>query len=83
MSAAFDEVAASYDRQVQDSIAFSGLTHDFFLSAKADQLGALFRQHFESKGRFTDYLKLMPTHVITAAAPALIGASSALDLMPA
>ncbi len=45
--------------------------------------GALFRRHFESKGRFTDYLKLMPTHVITAAAPALIGASSALDLMPA
>ena len=45
--------------------------------------GTLFRRHFESKGRFTDYLKLMPTHVITAAAPALIGASSALDLMPA
>ena len=45
--------------------------------------GALFRQHFESKGRFTDYLKAMPTSVITAAAPALIGASSALDLMPA
>jgi glucokinase len=43
--------------------------------------GLLFRQHFESKGRFTDYLKLMPTHLITAAAPALIGASNALDLM--
>ena len=45
--------------------------------------GALFRQHFESKGRFTDYLRRMPTCVITAAAPALIGASNALDLMPA
>ena len=45
--------------------------------------GALFRQHFEAKGRFTDYLKLIPTHVITAAAPALIGASNALDLTPA
>ncbi len=44
---------------------------------------ALFRQHFESKGRFTDYLKAIPTSVITAAAPALIGASSALDLTPA
>ena len=44
---------------------------------------ALFRQHFESKGRFADYLKAMPTSVITAAAPALIGASNALDLMPA
>jgi len=45
--------------------------------------GALFRQHFEAKGRFADYLKVMPTHVITAAAPALVGASNALDLMPA
>ena len=45
--------------------------------------GLLFRQHFEAKGRFASYLKPMPTHVITAAAPALIGASNALDLMPA
>jgi glucokinase len=44
--------------------------------------GVLFRQHFEAKGRFVDYLKVMPTHVITAAAPALVGASNALDLMP-
>ena len=44
---------------------------------------ALFRHHFESKGRFAGYLKAMPTSVITAAAPALIGASNALDLMPA
>ena len=44
--------------------------------------GELFRRHFEAKGRFTDYLKAMPTHVITAAAPALVGASNALDLMP-
>ena len=44
--------------------------------------GVLFRQHFEAKGRFSDYLKLMPTHMITAAAPALIGASNALELMP-
>ncbi|MEO8804778.1 MAG: glucokinase [Burkholderiaceae bacterium] len=45
--------------------------------------GVLFRQHFEAKGRFADYLKAIPTSVITAAAPALIGASNALDLMPA
>ncbi|MEQ1681999.1 MAG: glucokinase [Burkholderiaceae bacterium] len=44
--------------------------------------GVLFRGHFEAKGRFADYLKLMPTSVITAAAPALTGASNALDLMP-
>ena len=45
--------------------------------------GVLFRQHFEAKGRFADYLKPMPTYLITAAAPALIGASNALDLIPA
>ena len=45
--------------------------------------GALFRQHFEAKGRFSEYLKAIPTSVITAASPALIGASNALDLMPA
>ena len=50
------------------------------LGARFD--GLLFRQHFEAKGRFADYLKPIPTHVITAAAPALIGASNALDLMP-
>ena len=42
---------------------------------------ATFRRQFESKGRFADYLKAVPTSVITAATPALIGASSALDLM--
>ena len=42
----------------------------------------LFRRHFEAKGRFADYLKAVPTSLITAPAPALIGASSALDLMP-
>ena len=51
------------------------------------QLGAgfdaeLFRRRFESKGRFTRYLKAIPTRVIVAPAPALIGASRALDLMP-
>lgn len=44
--------------------------------------GALFRRHFEAKGRFADYLKVITTHVITAPAPALLGASTALDLMP-
>lgn len=44
--------------------------------------GDLFRRYFEAKGRFTDYLKVVPTCVITADAPALIGASNALDLMP-
>jgi len=49
------------------------------------QLGALFdanlfRARFESKGRFTDYLRPIPTFLITAANAALTGAARALDL---
>jgi glucokinase len=44
---------------------------------------ALFRRHFESKGRFGAYLAAIPTSVIVAPAPALLGAARALDLMPA
>ena len=43
---------------------------------------ALFRQRFTQKGRFSDYLDAMPTWVITAATPALTGASRALDSLP-
>ena len=43
----------------------------------------LFRRHFEAKGRFGDYLQAIPTWVIVAPAPALLGASRALDLIPA
>lgn len=39
----------------------------------------LFRQRFEEKGRFEPYLQAIPTWVITAATPALLGASRALD----
>ena len=42
----------------------------------------LFRQRFEEKGRFQEYLHPIPTWVITASTPALIGASHALDVMP-
>jgi glucokinase len=38
-----------------------------------------FRDHFESKGRFRDYLAAIPTWVITAESPALLGAARALD----
>lgn len=41
---------------------------------------ALFRQHFEAKGRYHDYLAGIPAWVITAATPALLGASRALDI---
>lgn len=44
--------------------------------------GATFRAGFEHKGRFAAYLEAIPTWVITAATPALIGASRALDEMP-
>ncbi len=44
---------------------------------------ALFRRHFESKGRFGDYLASIPTSLIVAPAPGLLGAARALDQMPA
>ncbi len=43
---------------------------------------SLFRQRFEEKGRFNSYLAGIPTWIITASTPALIGASRALDLLP-
>lgn len=46
MSQAFDSYRSSYESVVQDSIAFSGLKHDFFLAAKIIQLKALFERHF-------------------------------------
>ena len=38
-----------------------------------------FRSRFEDKGRFSSYLAQVPTWVITAEAPALLGAARALD----
>ena len=38
-----------------------------------------FRARFEDKGRFRAYLEAIPTWVITAEAPALLGAARALD----
>lgn len=44
------------------------------------RLGALpFRERFEAKGRFRAYLEAIPTHIIVADAPALVGAARALD----
>jgi glucokinase len=37
-----------------------------------------FRERFESKGRFRDYLAQIPTYVITHPAPALLGAATLL-----
>ncbi len=42
----------------------------------------LFRRRFEEKGRFQEYLRPIPTWIITAQTPALIGASRALDFLP-
>lgn len=43
-----------------------------------------FRSRFEAKGRYTDYLKAIPCWVVDAsAAPALLGAARALDLVEA
>jgi glucokinase len=38
----------------------------------------MFRRRFEEKGRFIEYLRPIPTWVITAENPALVGASNAL-----
>ncbi len=43
---------------------------------------SLFRRRFEEKGRFAAYLRPVPTWVIVAPTPALVGATRALDLMP-
>jgi glucokinase len=40
--------------------------------------GAAFRARFESKGRLSDYVRGIPTYVVTAAYPGLIGAAVAL-----
>lgn len=43
---------------------------------------SLFRHRFEAKGRFTDYLRAIPTLVVQArTSPALLGASRALDVL--
>lgn len=55
MASAFDDYESNYQDVVQDSIAFSGLKHDFFLSAKVDILARLFASHFGSeKPRLAD-----------------------------
>jgi glucokinase len=41
-----------------------------------------FRERFEDKGRFRAYLEAIPTWVITAKSPALLGAARALDGKP-
>jgi glucokinase len=42
---------------------------------------SLFRQRFEDKGRFSDYLSRIPTYVISSdVSPALVGASRAIDV---
>jgi glucokinase len=38
-----------------------------------------FRQRFEHRGRFSGYLKAVPSHVIMAKTPALLGAAQAFD----
>lgn len=40
----------------------------------------LFRRRFEAKGRFAAYLRPVPTWLITAATPALLGAARTLDI---
>jgi SAM-dependent methyltransferase len=48
MAELFDSYDNSYDAVVQSSIDFSGLSHDFFMTAKADILRDLMASHFGS-----------------------------------
>ncbi len=41
---------------------------------------ARFRRRFEAKGRLGDYLALIPTYVVTAADPALLGLAGVLEI---
>jgi SAM-dependent methyltransferase len=55
MTAAFDRYRDDYERVVENSVAFSGLGHDFFLTAKIVRLRALFARHFgEAKPHLLD-----------------------------
>jgi SAM-dependent methyltransferase len=46
----FDSYAGTYSDDVQSSIDFSGLQHEFFLKAKADVLADILRDHFGNNG---------------------------------
>lgn len=46
MTQAFDAYRETYEKTVESSVAFSGLSHDFFSSAKAGILDAIFATHF-------------------------------------
>ncbi|GJE17269.1 class I SAM-dependent methyltransferase [Methylobacterium marchantiae] len=46
MTNAFDAYRTSYESVVEESIAFSGLEHGFFVTAKADLLADVFGRHF-------------------------------------
>ncbi len=49
MTAIFDNCAPRYSKEVQSSINFSGLRHDFFLEAKAELLARTLRNHFGAR----------------------------------
>jgi SAM-dependent methyltransferase len=49
VTTSFDAYDATYEGVVQDSIAFSGLSHDFFVRAKVTLLAELFARHFGSR----------------------------------
>ena len=51
MAAAFDAYRDSYGTVVQDSIAFSGLKHDFFVQVKVALLADIFTDHFGANHR--------------------------------
>jgi len=56
MEASFDKYHKSFDAEVQSSIDFAGLPHDFFAAAKVDALGELIRHaHDLGQGIAADF----------------------------
>src|SRR5262245_11356536 len=51
MTKQFDAYQNSYRETVQSSIDFSGLPHDFFLTAKAELLAETVRTHFGANAK--------------------------------
>lgn len=71
----FDSYRDNYEAEVQRSISFSGLKHDFFLQAKIDFLRPLFASHFAEQppllldvgcgvGRMHPLLMPITSHII-------------------
>ena len=62
-----------------DSLESQGIVQDSIVLRLADAFDATaFRARFEGKGRLSEYLRPIPTFIIEAPNPGLIGAATAV-----